>query len=75
MKMKFVAKNILCLQPLSVPQRLVVSQMRSVFSNIVGASREPGDVLSIRNLLKSVLKMLTFLPIRICFLVCVYSRI
>ena len=38
-----VAKNILCLQCLGVPQGLMVSQMRSVFSNIVSASRELGD--------------------------------
>lgn len=37
-----VAKNTLCLH-LGIPQGLMVSQMRSVFSNIVSASRELGD--------------------------------
>lgn len=42
--MKLIANNILCLQPVGIPRGLMVSQMRTLFSNIVSASKELGDV-------------------------------
>lgn len=65
-----VAKNILCL---GIPQGLMVSQMRSVFSNIVSASRELGDATVNQKPFKGPVKNIKVLanqrmPFCMCFL-------